>query len=132
MWASWCGPCLEELPIIDAFARRARERGIAVLSLALDTDYRGGGRVPAVLHDRAPHLTPIIARFDDASAFMSMFSREWEGTIPALFVFDRAGKLRKSWFQPVEAPELEQLIEQLGDGPRAPRGNQPGAATIHL
>jgi thiol-disulfide isomerase/thioredoxin len=121
MWASWCGPCLQELPAIDDFARRARARGIVVLSLALDTDYRGGGRVASVLRERAPRLTPIIAQFTDAGPFMAMFSRDWEGTIPALFVFDRAGTLEKSLLDAIEPAALDQLIEHLAGPIPSPR-----------
>ena len=35
-WATWCPPCIEEMPLLDAFAQRQGERGIAVVGIALD------------------------------------------------------------------------------------------------
>ena len=35
-WASWCGPCMRELPIMDKFAHDMKPRGLEVLSLSLD------------------------------------------------------------------------------------------------
>ncbi|GAB6197371.1 TlpA family protein disulfide reductase [Lysobacter xanthus] len=35
-WASWCGPCLEEMPALDAFARRQGANGVQVVGIALD------------------------------------------------------------------------------------------------
>ena len=36
LWASWCGPCIEEMPELDRFAREQGEAGVQVLGIALD------------------------------------------------------------------------------------------------
>lgn len=35
-WASWCPPCVEEMPMLDRYARTHAERGIAVVGIAED------------------------------------------------------------------------------------------------
>ena len=35
-WATWCPPCVEELPMIDAFSREHAAKGLQVLALAID------------------------------------------------------------------------------------------------
>ncbi len=35
-WATWCPPCIEELPMIDAFWREHEGKGMQVLALAID------------------------------------------------------------------------------------------------
>jgi thiol-disulfide isomerase/thioredoxin len=35
-WATWCPPCVEELPLLDAFYRENRSKGWQVLGLAID------------------------------------------------------------------------------------------------
>ena len=36
LWASWCGPCIEEMPELDRFAREQGDNGVQVLGIALD------------------------------------------------------------------------------------------------
>jgi len=37
VWAGWCGPCVEEMPELQRFARTQDEGGVQVVGLALDT-----------------------------------------------------------------------------------------------
>jgi thiol-disulfide isomerase/thioredoxin len=111
-WASWCGPCLRELPIMDKFAYDMKPRGLEVMSVSLDDPGRPGvaERVGALLRKQAPNLTPNIAHFADADELIAAISPRWTGAIPALFVYDHTGQLRGDLYGDSTRPELEQLV----------------------
>ena len=119
LWASWCGPCLEELPVIDRFAREARARGATFISVSLD-DLKRGPHVLDVLRRRAPNLTAFVARFDDPDRYIALFSTSWEGAIPALFSYDRDGHLRDSVIGEVEPEDLGRMLAGLTPLPPHP------------
>ena len=127
LWASWCAPCLQELPTIDLFARAARARGATFLSFSLD-DVRRAGHVGEVLRQRAPNLTRLVAQFDDADRFMAIFSPKWEGSIPALFGYDADGRLAGALLGEPDIEELDQLLEQLTAPVVVPRAPMAPAA----
>ena len=111
-WASWCGPCMRELPIMDKFAHDMKPRGLEVVSVSLDNPGRPGvaEHVGALLHKQGPNLTPNIAQFVDADELIAMISARWTGAIPALFVYDHTGQLRGDLYGESTRPELEQLV----------------------
>jgi thiol-disulfide isomerase/thioredoxin len=86
IWATWCGPCVAEMPALDALAPRAAALGIAVLPVSVDAQ-----GLPAVREFyRTHHIQslPILLSPDGdiARAF------KVDG-IPASFIFDRAGRI---------------------------------------
>jgi len=111
-WASWCGPCMRELPIMDKFAHDMKPRGLEVVSVSLDNPGRPGvaEHVGALLRKQAPNLTPNIARFIDSDELIAAISPRWTGAIPALFVYDHTGQLRGDMYGDSTRPELEQFV----------------------
>ena len=57
-WASWCAPCIVELPALEAAAAQLRAESIQVLLVNLD---RGGAAVGQPLLDKLSITTPLLA-----------------------------------------------------------------------
>jgi thiol-disulfide isomerase/thioredoxin len=84
-WATWCGPCREEMPAIDAFYRKHRERGLEVVAISLD-EPRDLAAVREVMRDyRFPAALSSEAGYRG-------YGRIWR--VPMTFVIDRQGRLR--------------------------------------
>jgi len=59
-WASWCEPCREEMPLLDAVSRQYADDGLSVIGVAVDD----ADAVAAMLKDR-PVSYPILLGDDD-------------------------------------------------------------------
>ncbi|KLJ02415.1 TlpA disulfide reductase family protein [Luteimonas sp. FCS-9] len=94
LWASWCGPCIEEMPELDRFAREQGADGVQVLGVALDDR----DAVAAFLH-RIPVDYPIaIDTPGPADAGVRLGNPR--GVLPYTVLIDADGRLRRQRIGP--------------------------------
>jgi thiol-disulfide isomerase/thioredoxin len=116
LWASWCVPCLAELPIMGQFALDMKGKGVELLSISLDdpTD-KAAETVGRLINQRAfDALFNAIVKIEDPDAFVTSVDPEWEGAIPALFAYDRGGRLRQAWVGEATRAHLDKMVADVG------------------
>ncbi|HEY4187703.1 MAG TPA: TlpA disulfide reductase family protein [Polyangia bacterium] len=107
VWASWCAPCKQELPMLDAIAGRLHGHGVEVLAVSVDQEREN---VDKFLAARGRwHLT---VAHDPKGAIADTFQPE---KMPTSYIIDRAGIIRyvNSGFEPADAKEIEQRLADL-------------------
>jgi cytochrome c biogenesis protein CcmG, thiol:disulfide interchange protein DsbE len=105
VWASWCPPCRQELPVLAATRDRLGARGVSVLGI-LTRDQSAQAR--ALLREvGAGQLTSVL---DPAGAL----AVTWGATgVPETFVVDRAGTIRARRLGPVTAEWVRRYVDPL-------------------
>jgi thiol-disulfide isomerase/thioredoxin len=95
-WATWCGPCVEQLPHTMELANRHAERGLMVVTVSFD-DPGGSDRVSEFLRSQgAGAATNLISQHGASPQSMDAFEIAG-GAVPHYKLYDRSGRLRRTF-----------------------------------
>ena len=101
-WATWCPPCIEELPLIEAFYQENKAKSWQVLGLAVDKP----DRVQSFLKS-----TPLSFPIAMAGLEGTELSRELgnpTGSLPFSVVFSSDGQIAQRKLGRLQAQDLDQ------------------------
>ena len=105
-WASWCGPCRQEMPILDRLHQRYEEAGFAVLGVNVE-----GKRKPAEKIAKKSKVTfPVL--IDAGQKVSEAYDLE---AMPTTVVVDRNGKVRyiHRGYKPGDEAKYIDVVKQL-------------------
>ena len=105
-WATWCPPCVEELPSMIEMQGRMREKGITVLAVSIDTD---PDSYHHFLQQHEVNLLTVRDPRQKSSALYGTFG--W----PETYIIDRYGVVRRKLIGPVDwnSPEITGFLARL-------------------
>ena len=107
-WATWCGPCLQEMPELAAFAKSRKD--VAVIGLDYEDIERP--QMEAFLRQHDPGYPIAII---DPYKPMQYF--EAPRGLPTSYLIDPDGKIVKPFLGPITIKDLEQAIDHAGKPP---------------
>jgi peroxiredoxin len=92
VWATWCGPCVTELPEFVTMNRMYRKRDFKLVTITMDDPEKEGAALK-VLKDLHVSATNYILGFKDRDKFAELLDKEWPGPLPHTLVIAPGGKV---------------------------------------
>ncbi len=120
-WATWCGPCREELPMLDRLASAYSARGVRFIAISADEDRN------------RPQLERFLAAnklgmdvWTGANLYM-LDRAELGRELPATMILDTDGNIITRVLGEAREPELQSVLDWLLGG----RQGTPPPAVFH-
>jgi peroxiredoxin len=109
LWATWCGPCVAELPELVTMNRMYRGRPFRLVTISLD-DLAKRDEALRVLKENHVSATNYILSSSDRDKFAEALDQEWPGPVPYTMVIAPGGKVLYRKSGPIEPLELKRAI----------------------
>ena len=108
-WATWCGPCITEIPHYNRLDADYRDKGVHLIGVTVESGT--ADEVAAFADDEDHHITyPLVMGNDDVvNAYGPVFG------LPTTLLIDQDGKVVKRWLGAAagKSDQLRELIDKL-------------------
>ncbi len=112
-WATWCSPCVKELPDFDSISKIYKDDKVKVLLVTMDFKEEVKSKVlPFIL---AKKLYSEVLLLDEVNGnyFIPKISKEWSGAIPATLIVNNAYNFRHFFEKKLTYELLKTEIESV-------------------
>lgn len=107
LWASWCPPCIAEMPDLQSFFSAHKDEGIEVIGINLTESEAHKEGIYQFIDDF--ELTfPVV--FDEASQVADLYQVT---TIPTTFILNSKGEIEQKIVGPLTYEIMEELMQQV-------------------
>jgi peroxiredoxin len=105
-WATWCPPCVEEMPSLVEMQRRMKAKGVTVVAVSVDVDEKAYRQF---LKDHNVNLLTVRDPGQKSSNLYGTFK------FPETYIIDRNGVMRRKFIGAVEwtAPDITEFLGKL-------------------
>lgn len=111
VWADFCAPCKMKFPHLVKLHQEHAKHGLVCVSVSVDLEENFEGALTFLKKQKAAFPNYILWDTDDAK---DKLEKTFAHTSPPIFhVFDRDGKLVRTWEGKVVDEEIDELIEKL-------------------
>jgi thiol-disulfide isomerase/thioredoxin len=113
-WASWCGPCRREVPMLQSLAANLKPQGIEIVLVSVD-EPKDEAKAQSFLKDNGITLKSYLVEGSVAD-FKAGINPNWPGMLPASFLFDRTAQLIHFWGGEAFENEIVSVVENFVAG----------------
>ena len=110
-WATWCVPCIKELPHFEKLNQKYKNGKFKMILVSLDFPKMIESRVIPFIKNKNLQAEVVVLNDPDANSWIEKVAKEWSGAIPATIIYKN--DKRKFYEQSFTEDELETEIKSF-------------------
>jgi thiol-disulfide isomerase/thioredoxin len=109
VWATWCGPCVQEIPEFINIDRMYRERDFEFITISLDQPDKKAKALERLKKMEASNANYIFTG-EDKYALIEKIDPKWQGALPYTLLVEPGGKIVYGKQGTINPQELKKII----------------------
>ena len=110
-WATWCGPCVKELPYFEELRANYKAKNVEVVLVSLDFPHQYESKLKPFIKDRGLKSKVVVLDDVDSNSWIPQINKDWSGSIPATIIYK--GEQRSFYEQSFTYDELEETLKKF-------------------
>lgn len=109
LWATWCGPCVAEMPEFVTMNRMYRKRPFQMITISLDQPEQQEAALKLLKENHAS-MTNYISTIASTDKFAEALDKEWRGPLPHTILIAPGGKIIYRHTNAIDPIEVRKAI----------------------
>ncbi len=110
-WATFCKPCIEEIPGFLSIVKKYEKQKIKLLLVSLDMPSFYPGKLTAFIAKNKYKTNNVWLNETDADRFCPMIDEKWSGAIPATIIVNTKTGYKKFFEEELTAAQFETALK---------------------
>lgn len=111
-WATWCGPCVKELPEFDKMQQQFAGRPVKILLVSTDFKEDYPKKIASFVRKKKLQQEVIWLNETNANEFIPKIENSWGGSIPATLIIYNKNQYRNFFEGAITARQISLLIDK--------------------
>lgn len=112
-WATWCGPCVQEIPWFEKLVNEMQGYNIKLILVSLDFKTAYPSDIASFVKKRNFKSTIVWLNETDADFYCPLIDKKWNGNIPVSIMVNNKTKFKEFYNSQIPEPRLRQELQRL-------------------
>ena len=110
-WATWCAPCIKEVPYFEQLGEKYRDKNLKILMISMDMPSQIESSLIPFIQKNNMKNEVILLDDPDFNSWIPLVDQKWQGGIPATLIYGNG--FREFYPNELTYSELEEIVEPL-------------------
>ena len=110
-WATWCAPCVKELPYFETLNKNYKDDNVEVLLVSLDFPKQYEKKLKPFIQEHNLQSKILVLDDPDMNTWIPKVNENWDGAIPVTLIYNK--DLREFYAQPFTYDQLEKELKRF-------------------
>lgn len=111
-WATWCGPCVKELPVFNQLQKMYAKQPLKILLVSMDFKSKLKSQVIPFVNKNKLTAEVFLADNSNEQEFIDQIDKNWSGALPGTLIINNKKKIHQFYEQEFTYIELNKIYQK--------------------